>query len=356
MASHPLCQIPYAITCLVASLAMAWTPALADPTVRVEAVGGYDTNATRSEGAARGGALSRVVLDLSDAGRPAKDWRLHAAWHGGARRFWGGDALPCRDRTVDPRGEDALFQRLEGALLGRLVGRLTLGAQLDLRDRTTRDPCHPRDYTHLRGTVPLALAYDDFSVELAGVVERFHYKPDPRYDATSAGARLRLGYAPGRWHASAFGEWLDRRYRPDTDGATPGDRVLRLGLGLRYAGPGLWAAQYAYSVNDSTRDDGIGGYGRHALTVTGTASLPLGLLLSGRISLVRILHDRALLLPDDQTLQDEGRSAVALRLERPIDDHWSAVAHGGWWGSPFETGPDYDRWLGLLGISFGAAP
>ena len=42
--------------------------------------------------------------------------------------------------------------------------------------------------------------------------------------------------------------------------------------------------------------------------------------------------------------------------ERPVSDDWSVVAHGGWWGSPFATGPDYTRWLGLLGVSYGRVP
>lgn len=329
-------------------------PGRADPTVRVEAVAGFDTNVTRAEGQAPAtGPLSRVVVDLEDSGRPARDWRISARYQGGVRRFLGAAAIPCRGGTADPTGEDALFQRIDGGLEGRLVGRLTMGARLDVRDRTTRDPCHPRDFTHLRGTLPFGWSTGDYALRLAGVAERFHYKPDARYDATSGGARLHLGWSPGRWSLSTWGEWLQRSYR-GAEADAPADRVLRIGGGVSYAGPALVALAYSYSANDSTREGG--GYGRHGLTLTGTAPLPGALVLSGRISLVRILHDEALTLPDDQTLQDEGRSAVALRLERPLTGRWSVVAHGGWWGSPFATGPAYDRWLALGGLSFGNAP
>lgn len=340
------------MTCLLAGLLGLPPPATARPVVRLEAVGGYDTNATRTEGSAAGGALSRLVLDLSHSGHPAPGWRLAGRYHGGVRHFLGGDPLPCRGGTAHPSNEDALFQRLDGGIDGRLTRRLTLGAHLDLRDRTTRDPCHPRDFTHARVTVPLGWITRDWGLRLSGVGERFHYKPDPRYDATSGGARLGAEWTPARWAVSAWGEWLDRRYR-GADAATPNDRVLRVGAGARYTGPALLAAHYSYSLNDSTREGG--GYARHAVTLTGTAALPARLVLSGRISLVRILHDQPLDLPDAQILQDEGRSAVALRLERPLTDHWSAVLHGGWWGSPLDTGPEYDRWLALIGLGYGSA-
>ncbi len=326
--------------------------ARAGPDVRVEAVAGYDTNTTRSEGEGGGGALTRLVLDLADGVRPARGWWLSGRYHGGVRSFVGQGAIPCGEGTADSAGEDALFQRFDGALAGRPLKWLSLGLRLDARDRLTRAPCHPRDFSHLRATIPLGLSADDLSLQLAAVGERFHYKPDARFDATSGGARLSAGWSPGRWALSAFGEWLDRRYR-GAQSETPNDRILRLGGGLRWSGPALLAAQYAYSVNDSTREGG--GYARHALTLTGTAPLPGALLVSGRISLVRIRHDEQLFLPDEQTLQDEGRSAVALRLERPLFGRWSAVMHGGWWGSPFGTGPDYERWLALGGISYGGA-
>lgn len=328
-------------------------PAVAGPDVRVEAVAGYDTNATRAEGTAGGSAVNRLVIDLSDGARPAAGWWLSGRYHGGVRSFMSRAAIPCRGGEIDPSGENALFQRFDGGLSGRPLDWLTVGARIDVRDRLTADPCHPRDFTHLRGTAPVGWVHDDLSLQLAAVGERFHYKPDDRFDATSVGARLTAGWSPRRWNLSAFGERLDRTYRDVGEARAPADRILRIGGGVRWSGPALLAAHYAYSVNDSTREGG--GYGRHALTLSGTAPLPGAFLLSGRVSLVRILHDEALLLPDAQTLQDEGRSAVLLRLERPLYGRLSAVVHGGWWGSPFDTGPSYDRWLALGGVSFGGA-
>lgn len=342
----------------VALIGTAWAVvARAETSARVEAVAGFDTNATRAEGERSGGGpLSRIVVDLGDSVRPAPGWRLSGRYHGGARRFLSDAPIPCRDGTADPAGEDALFQRLEGGLTGRLVGRATVGAALDVRDRTTRAPCHPRDFTHLRATAPLGWSAGDWSLGLVGVAERFHYKADARFDAVSAGGLIRGAWSPGPWTVSASGEWLDRRYRGlETDG--PSDRVVRLVAGLRYGGPALLSARYGYSLNDSTRE--TGGYGLHALNLSATAPLPAGLLLSARVSLVRILYDRAQVIGggrfvDAQLLQDEGRSAATMRLERPLTARWSAVAHGGWWGSPFDTGPTYGRWLALAGISYGA--
>lgn len=330
--------------------------ARAESTARVEAVAGYDSNLTRAEGERRGGGpLSRVVLDLGDSVRPAGGWLLSGRYHGGARRQLGQAAIPCRDGAMDPTGEDALFHHLEGGLAGRLAGRLTLGARLDVRDRTTRAACHPRDFTHARISAPLGWSSGDWSARLAGVGERFHYKPDARFDAVSAGGQLTGQWSPGRWALSVSGEWLDRRYRGRADDA-PADQVVRVSGGVRYGGEALLSARYGFSVNDSTRE--TGGYALHVVDLTGTVPLPARLLLSGRVSLVRILYDRPQLIGgsavvDEQLLQDEGRSAVTLRLERPLTARWSVVAHGGWWGSPFETGPTYGRWLALGGIGYG---
>lgn len=333
----PICVPALALATLGA------TTANADPGLRLEVAGGYDSNTTRSETEAIGGAAARLVVDLQDTARPARDWRLDGSWHGGVLRFF------------DPaqHGEDALLQRFDASLRGVLVDRLTLGATLDLRDRSTREPQHPRDFVIVRGLLPIAYAIDAWSVELSPVGERFHYKPDRRYDATSVGGRLRVAWSVPQWQVSAHGEWLGREYRGE--GADDrSDLLRRFGVGLRYAGAWLGAVGYGFDANDTTRLEG--GYDRHALTLSATVPLPGALLLSGRVSVVRILHAEAQILPDDRVLEDEGRSAAALRLERPMSDDWSVVAHGGWWGSPFATGPDYTRWLGLLGVSYGKAP
>ncbi|MCB9551628.1 MAG: hypothetical protein H6705_07050 [Myxococcales bacterium] len=325
----------------LATVVMLAATAQAEPGLRLEAAGGYDSNSTRSEGEAEtGGAAARLVVDLSESARPASGWRVDGAWQGGVVRFF----EPAR------QGEDALYQRVDAALRGVLVDRLTVGAVAELRDRSTRAPRHPRDFTLIRATAPVGYDVAGWSFELAPVGEWFHYKPDGSYDATSVGGRARVAWTRARWQASVYGEWLGRDYRGDDEGRAS-DALRRAGAGLRYAGTWLGTVGYGWSDNDTTRLEG--GYARHAINVSATVPLPGAVLVSGRVSVVRILHAEAQALPDDQVLDDEGRSAVALRVERPVGDEWSLVAHGGWWGSPFETGPDYTRWLGLLGVSYG---
>lgn len=338
--SRWFCAVFAASSTLVSTLALVGA-AHAEPALRLEATAGYDSNATRSEGdLTTGASAARLVADLAAADRLGRDWRVDGAWHGGGVHFF--DAAR--------QSEDAVFQRLDAALRGRLTRELTLGATVDLRDRTTRDPRHPRDFTLIRGAAPLGYRLGGVGLELAPVGERFHYKPSARYDATSVGGRARVSWSPGAWQLSTHGELLWRDYRGGDEGRAS-DQLRRIGAGVRYTGTWLWSAAYGFSDNDSTRLEG--GYDRHAVTLTATAPLPGALLLSGRVSLVRILHAEAQLLPDGQTLEDEGRSAITLRLERPVTERWSLVAHGGWWGSPFATGPEYERWLGLLGVSYG---
>ncbi|MCA9541006.1 MAG: hypothetical protein KC620_19030, partial [Myxococcales bacterium] len=58
---------------------------------------------------------------------------------------------------------------------------------------------------------------------------------------------------------------------------------------------------------------------------------------------------------DDRLLDDEGRSALTLRVERPLGERWSVVVHGGVWASPFASGPDFSRQLALAGFSYSVA-
>lgn len=322
-------------------------PSGASPTVRVEATGGFDSNAARSETTTDGAGLARLVAELGVRQRLSRDWRLSVVYHGGARRFF--DAAQ--------RGEDGLFQRADAHLLGRLIDGLALGVDVGVRDRTTRDPVHPRDFTHLRLAAPLSGALGPVRLTAGPLVDRFLYKPDTRYDADGVGGRLGASLPLDAWRLAVYGEWLSRSYRGGVDpgaGESDPDRedaLTAVGGSVRYTGAWLGALSYGFSRNASTRAEG--GYDRHALTLSATVPLPARLVASARLHLIRIIHEELLLLPGEQVLEDEGRSAVNLRLERPLAERWSLVAHGGYWTSPFATGPAYARWQGLLGVAYG---
>jgi hypothetical protein len=302
--------------------------------------------------------LVRVVLDAGHAARLGR-WSIRGDYHGGAKRF------------SNESGEDALFQHLGGSLDFRVSPWLALGAGARLRDRSTRDSIQPRDFLHVdvgpRAT--LALLRARLTIGVHG--RRLVYAPDGRssYTGLAATAALRRGF--GAWSIGLHGGLEDREFvgdrfeRGGQDGAriairtpVPGsprqDRVSRLGTSVEYYGPLMVRADLSVWRNDSN-SFGLG-LTRYVLRLDLSAPLPLGLLASARGSLQELRYDERQPISPTVDLADESRPSVTLRLERPITDHWSAVAHLGTWFSFVGAGPHYDRQLAVLGVAWHHAP
>jgi len=118
---------------------------------------------------------------------------------------------------------------------------------------------------------------------------------------------------------------------------------------MRYLGG--WVGEVTGGVVSNDSPSPGGGYRRQELTLSATVGLGWGVMGSTKLSVIRILHDETLRLPDDLLLDDEGRTALTVRLEKTLASGWALVFHGGYWTSPFDTGPEYERIQGILGIS-----
>ena len=320
--------------------AFLWTSAHGE--VRIESAMGVDSNVRRTESETPvSDGFIRLVVAADTRTRLSRRCALGARYHGGARHF----------STHDE--EDTLVQRAEAQMGCKLDwARVSLAGQV--RDRFTRRPAHPRDFAHAAVRLPTRLLRGDFSLTVSPSVGRFHFKPNGRYSATELGARLGLDWRTPRWQAGLDGGYTQRRFGgpPISGSATDVDRVddrLRFGARVRYLGGWVGELSGAVVTNDSPEPSG--GYRRQELALSATVGLGFGVLGSSKLTVIRILHDQVLRLPDDLLLDDEGRTALTFRLEKPIDPHWSIVFHGGYWTSPFDTGPEYERVQGILGVS-----
>ena len=302
---------------------------------------GVDSNVRRAEGETSvADGFVRLVAAVGAKARPSRQLRLFAHYHAGARHF------------SAYTQEDALVQRANGGVV-YTTGAASVGLSGYVRDRVTRDPAHPRDFAHVTLRSPVRIRWGDLSLSVSPAVGRFHFKPDPRFSAAELGGSAGLHWRGGRWRLGANGSWTRRAYDDASDGGAGAgarlDHRLRAGARLRYLGPWVGEASAGLIANDSNHPSG--GYVQHELALSVTAPIGHGVVGSTKLSVVRILHDETLRLPDDLLLDDEGRTAWTFRLERALASRWSLVIHGGYWTSPFGTGPEYQRLQMMLGVS-----
>ena len=310
--------------------------------VRVETAMGVDSNVRRTESEpSRVDGFVRLILAADGRTRISRTCRLSARYHGGARHF------------STERNEDTVVQRADAQVGCRMQGA-QLGVSGYVRDRFTRAAAYPRDFSHAAIQLPIRLPLSDLELSIVPSIGRFHFKPDGRYSAMEAGARLTLGWRTGRWQMAMDGGYTQRRFTAPniTDEGGASQRVddrLRIGGRIRYVGRFVGEVSGGFVENDSPIRRG--GYRRQDVALSVTTVLGQGVLASTKLTVIRILHDQAQRLPDDLLLDDEGRTALTLRLEKPLDAGWSLVMHGGYWTSPFDTGPEYERVQGIVGLS-----
>lgn len=321
--------------------------------LRVESALGFDSNITRVEGEERrAGPLARAVLDVSQGLRLDR-LNLGITYQGGARKF------------LDAEREDGLFQRLVGQVLTQVAPKVVAGIAVQVQNRTTRDPVLPRDYTRLAGGPTVALAVGPVELSLAGQAGRLVFAPDPDFNANSLGGTAGAVWRRGAWqvdgragvaHRAFEGPRLVERDaigRAPTVEADPSaqrvDTVTSGGLGVRYQGDVLVRLGYAGVRNAS--NSFRGGFTRHVYSGAVTTAVPLDFVLSGRLDLQYVTYDDRQFISVDSFIEEENRSSAALRLERPLVGAFSLVGHLGGWFSPFGGGPDYRRYMALLGVA-----
>lgn len=322
--------------------------------VRLESGVGVDSNVRRIEsGPGESDLVYRLVLDAEGAFRPSRRTRLGLGYQAGARHF----------QEIDT--EDALFQRFAGTFTAIPTDTLALGFTLSANDRTTRAPSQPRDYTRLGAGPRVDLRLGDWILGARGQAEQLFFKPDEAFSATGLGGDLSLTYRGDDWSAGALAGLLARRFEGDRQirvGETDAgpvvlpaegrreDTAWRASVSARYVGSWLGEAQYGVVRNASNSYGGT--FTRHQVSLSATSQAPLGVVASAKVGLQRDAYDDPQYVATGGRIEDEGRSSVSLRLERPIVEAWSVVATGGWWFSPSGASPEYSRTSAILGLAF----
>lgn len=320
--------------------------------LRAESALGFDSNITRTEGSDRlAGPLARAVLDVSQAARLDRV-NMAITYQGGARKF------------MDAETEDGLFQRLIGQVMAAVARRVVVGVAAQAQNRTTRDPIQPRDYTRLGGGPTVALRLDQVRLSLSGQVGRLVFQPDPDFSASSVGGSAGLRWRRKAWQVDGRVGLAERQFEGrrrifagrsnEGDLSRLGDgprvdAVLTGGVGVRYQGDVL--ARLSYSGVRNTSNSYRAGFVRHLVSGAVTTAIPLDCVLSARLDLQQVIYDDPQALSLGTFIEDENRSSVALRLERPLVGEFSLVAHLGGWFNAFGSGPEYSRYTTLLGVA-----
>lgn len=315
---------------------------------------GVDTNVRRVEGDSRqSDMVYRLVLDADGAFRPSRRTALRLGYQAGAQHF------------AETSAEDGLYQRFNGGLTVLAASSFAVGLTASANDRTTRDPAQPQDYTRLSGGPRLDLRLGHWALGVHGLGERLFFKPNPDFNATGLGATLSVGYRLDSWRFGVIGGVLARDFeglrtiRIGTGAEGPilvagegrrEDTSWRAGANARYLGGWLGELEYVAIRNESNTYGGT--FTRHQVKLSGTTEIPLGVVLSGKVGLQRDSYEDPQFIDIGGRIEDEGRSSLSVRLERPFSEAWSAVVTGGWWFSPSGAGPEYTRQNLIAGVAF----
>jgi hypothetical protein len=324
--------------------------------VRLEAGADYDSNTTREEAGGPEDAVWRGVADLRGALPVGSGGRLSAGWHGGGKLH---AAAP---------GEDVLHQKADASLQQSLTAAVALRWDAGVRDRTTRAPVQSLDHTRLSTGPGADVRLGDVRLGARGLYDRTIFKDDRALDADAYGGHAQVGYGTALWSASLAGTLLRRDFEGAASvviGHDPSgvpilgvradrqrrDAHRRASLEAQYGGDFLLSGEAAWERTDSNSVGG--GLSRGVLRLQATTSMPAQLLLTAGATLQHIAYDDAQHISETALIEDEGRQAVSLRLERPLDDAWSIVAHGGFWFSAEASRGQYRRTVAGLGIGYG---
>lgn len=324
--------------------------------VRLEAGTDYDSNATREEAGGSADVVWRGVADLRGALPFGRGGRVTGGWHGGGKLHFAAT------------GEDVLHQKADVSLQTGLNPAIALRLDAGVRDRTTRAPVQSLDHTWLSAGPGLDARVGELRLGVRGLYDRTIFKDDRDLDADAYGGHALVGYGSGPWSTSLSGTFQRR----DFDGSAQvvighdasslpilayeasrrrRDRHLRGALEGQYGGDFLLSLEAAWERTDSNSVGG--GLRRGVLRLQATTTLPAQLVLTAGATLQHISYDDAQHVSETALIEDEGRQAASLRLERPLDDEWTVLAHGGLWFSPEASRGLYARTVAGLAVGYG---
>ena len=323
--------------------------------LRFESGADYDTNATREESGGPADGVLRMVSELRGSTPWGSGARLSAGWHGGGKLH------------MDARGEDVIHQKADLSVQQSLGRGVVLGWDAGARDRTSRAPVQSMDHTRLHTGPGLETRLGALRLGARGLFDRTNFKPDADLDADALGGHLSASWLAETWSVQGSGMLTRRTFTgpptlvvghdgsgvPVTDlgqGRHRLDEFRRLALETQYGGDFLLSGEAAWERNAS---NSLGGsLTRATLRCQATTPLPYALVLTAGVTLQRLDYDDPQFISETQLIEDEGRSALALRLERPVSAQWAIVAHGSTWFSPAASEGRYLRTVTGVGLSY----
>ncbi|MBU1429506.1 hypothetical protein KKF91_02990 [Myxococcota bacterium] len=330
-------------------------PTLSLAETRVEAAAGLDSNVSHAEGPhPTQSPLLRLTLEAHEVARLAP-LTLDAHYQGGARRFEGAE------------GEDGFSQRLEGqARWSARPDALLQAASLSvaLQERVSRAPAFPRDFTRVSGEATAQLGLGPTRLGLSLEALRFDYEPLPDQSFEGLGGALSLSWRGGAASSGLGGRLAARRFEGDAL-VVVSEGVLERGEARRadalwgayawWAYQGAVVARLELSYGRNQSNSAQGGYVHQQAQAQLTAPI-YGVLASAQLNLQRLDYASRQYISEDDYLDDEARTSLRLRLERPVGEAWSLLGDLGAWFSPFNDGPEYTRRLLLFGIAYHQGP
>jgi hypothetical protein len=260
---------------------------------------------------------------------------------------------------------DALLTQASVLTRYRLGAYWTLGATLDVKDRTERRSI--LDYTRGAALLDASLTSGPFDASLSAGARIFIFKPNPLATASgpSAQAVARLAItdtlSAQAGYALTVRDFASGRFILDP---SDDDSILRLRqlderrrdlfhnlfATLAWQGPLVLELLYSYSLNSSNSYGQ--GLARHSLDLHATAPIPGGLFASANLGLQRTRYDNPVLIDANFQVDEENRNQVVFALQYPFLDGWDVEARYSLFLQEFGAGGDYDRQTFMLAIGY----
>lgn len=359
-----------------AGVTAAVAPAAAEPWQAETAAGvEYDSNVRRVEQriGPEAAPLLRSAARLDVGGGAAERLRWLLTLGGGARAVLSGPVAT----------EDALTGAVDLAVTRRASDQLVLGARATHYEVWPVDsPLAARAFASSGADLSVAINDDrGRRAALAVGARRLVYKPDPDFDWT--GPALAIVVEDPLWRGAddraldlVAGYRFERRtYRGlgyhngcapgaplDTGCFVPGDRVRAdlvhvANLRATYTGARVASLGYELTVGDSTS------FGsslvRQRLTAAITTPLPAKIFATATVTGQLDHYPEPQLVARDianqtfTSLDDESRSAAAIRLARALGPSWQVEVRWSIQGAAFaDDAPAFRRQLGYAGVTW----
>lgn len=325
----------------------------------------YDDNALRVGGdAAQADGLLRYFVAIDGSMRASDDGRVALLVQHGGKRF------------LEQALANTLLTQVATRYTHRLADTWTLGASLDLKDRTSEvdlenppDGVGLFDYTSGGAGFDLGWRAGRFDASLGAGWRLFSFKPNEAASSNGPSAQATVRVTPIDVLSVSLGYTvLSRRFStaqiiedPDAepqDGIvitiptdTMREDIFHVGrAALSWRGPVILNVGYNLLLNRSNSfgQDLL----RQNLEVTLTAPLFWELLASGYVQLQRTSYDNPIFVDANFQIDEDNRNAVVASLSRPLGDDWEVELRYSLYTQEFGGPTEYSRQTLMLALGY----